>query len=321
MAIFNSYDGTRLWYDTFGTGPALVALPGGPGMDARYLGDLGGLDAGRTVIRLHPRASGRSEAPEDRSGCSFAEQARDVEALRRHLGLDRFDLLGHSAGALTAQRYAAEHPDRVRRLVLVTPVGRAAREPDEDELAALRAARSDEPWYPDAAAAVAELRLGGGDPAELARRMTPFFWGSWTEEIRQAAFDPGLAPAPAWLRAEFYASAGAGAPRPVRVPVLAVAGGRDGLIGTAPARLAADCHPRGRLEVLARAGHRPWVDRPEEFRALVGAFLYRPADDRPTDDRPADNRPTDSRPDAGRPDAGRPDAGRPDAGQAPVNRR
>ncbi|WP_371497877.1 alpha/beta hydrolase [Kitasatospora sp. NBC_00374] len=274
MAIFSSHDGTRLWYDTLGSGPALVALPGGPGMDAGYLGDLGGLDAQRTLVLLHPRATGRSETPADRAGCSFAEQARDVEALRRHLGLDALDLLGHSAGSLTAQRYAADHPDRVGRLVLVTPVGRAAREPDEEELAALRAARADEPWYPDAAAAEAELRLGGGDPAELARRITPFFWGRWTERTRRAALAPGLAPAPPWLREAFYASAGA--PRPVGMPVLVVAGGRDGLIGTAPARLVAACHPRARLEVMAESGHRPWVEEPEEFRSIVAGFLDRP---------------------------------------------
>ncbi|MFJ1704546.1 alpha/beta fold hydrolase [Kitasatospora sp. NPDC088346] len=275
MAFFSSHDGTRLWYDTLGGGPAVVALPGGPGLDAGYLGDLGGLDAHHTLVLLHPRATGRSGTPTDRTGCSFADQARDVEALRRHLGLDALDLLGHSAGSLTAQRYAAEHPDRVGRLVLVTPVGRAAREPDEVELAALRAARADEPWYPDAAAAEAELRLGVGDPAELTRRITPFFWGRWTERTRRAAFAPALAPAPPWLRGAFYASTGAA--RPVGVPVLAVAGGRDGLIGTTPARLVAACHPRARLVVMAEAGHRPWVEEPEEFRSIVAGFLTEPS--------------------------------------------
>ncbi|GAA4854886.1 alpha/beta hydrolase [Kitasatospora terrestris] len=273
MPIFTSYDGTALWYDLSGAGRPLVALAGGPGADARYLGDLGGLPADRTVIRLHARATGRSAVPDGRAGCSFTEQWRDVEALRAHLGLDAIDLLGHSAGALTAQRYAAELPARVRRLALVTPVGRSAREPQDAELAAIRASRSAEPWYPDAAAADRELRAGG-DAAELSARITPFFWGRWDERARAEAFDPELVPARPWIREAFYA--GAGEPEPVGVPVLVVAGALDGVIGTVPARLVAECHPDSRLEVLAGAGHRPWVDRPEEFRALLAGFLDGP---------------------------------------------
>jgi len=271
MSIFSSYDGTDLWYDIAGDGPPLVALGGGPGADVRYLGDLGGLTAHRTLIRLDARAGGRSAAPEDRASCSFAEQIHDVEALRVHLGLDTVDLLGHSAGTLTAQRYAAEFPDRVRRLVLVTPVGRASREPDEAEVAAIRAARSGEEWYPDAVEAEHALRTGEGDVQALTARITPFFWARWDERIRAEAFDPELLPGAPWIRAAFYA--GAEAPRPVKVPVLVVAGRLDGMIGTVPARLAAECHPDARLEVLPASGHRPWVEQPEEFRTLVGSFL------------------------------------------------
>ncbi|MFD7732455.1 alpha/beta fold hydrolase [Kitasatospora phosalacinea] len=231
------------------------------------------------MVRFDPRGCGRSAAPADRASCAFAAQAADVEALREHLDADRIDLLGHSAGALTAQRYAAGFPHRVRSLVLVTPVGRAAREPDPAELAALRAARAAEPWYPDAAEADALLAAGAGDPAALARRITPFFWGTWNERARAAAFDPAPAPAAPWMREAFYAGAststdGAGAgPEPVPVPVLVVAGERDGMIGTAPARLVAALHPDARLVVLPGVGHRPWVEDPVGFAALVGEFL------------------------------------------------
>ncbi|WP_328473310.1 alpha/beta hydrolase [Actinoplanes sp. NBC_00393] len=161
MPFFTSHDGTRIHFDEVGDGPPLLALPGGPGTDVRYLGDLGGLAAGRRLIRMDARAAGRSEVPGDRATVSFVEQARDIEELRRFLGLTRMDVLAHSAGTLTAQEYAVAHPGRVRRLVLVTPVGRAAREPDAAELAALRASRAGEPWYEAAAAADPALRAGG----------------------------------------------------------------------------------------------------------------------------------------------------------------
>ena len=51
--------------------------------------------------------------------------------LRDHLGLDRCDLLGHSAGGNIAVQYATRHQGRVSKLALITPSLRSAGlEPD-----------------------------------------------------------------------------------------------------------------------------------------------------------------------------------------------
>ncbi|MEU4420518.1 alpha/beta hydrolase [Actinoplanes sp. NPDC024001] len=284
MPFFTSHDGTRLHFDEVGDGPPLLVLPGGPGTDVRYIGDLGGLAAGRRLIRMDARAAGRSEVPGDRAGVSFAEQARDVDQLRRFLGLPRLDLLAHSAGTLTAQEYAAAHPGLVRRMVLVTPVGRAAREPDAAELAALRASRAGEPWYEAAAAADAALRAGGlsREAEVLARaRMVPFSWHRWSAQRRRAEYVPGHATSLPWLRDAFYTGSSSEPDRlarlaATRTPVLVIAGASDGLIGTAPARLVAATYPDSRLEVMPEAGHRPWAEQPDRFRTLVGDFLTLP---------------------------------------------
>ena len=42
----------------------------------------------------------------------------DIEAIREHLGVDRWHVLGHSWGGLLAQAYANDHADHVRGLVL-----------------------------------------------------------------------------------------------------------------------------------------------------------------------------------------------------------
>jgi len=283
MPIFNSYDRAALSFRTEGQGEPLVCLPGGPGADVRYLGKLAGLDRHRTLVLADQRAAGRSETPRDRGRCAFTAQSRDLEALRLHLGLDRFDLLAHSAATLTAQEYAAEHPGRVRGLVLVTPVGRAAREVDEQEVADIRASRSGEPWYPDAAAAAAELALGGQSPevrAALLLRTAPFAWGHWTE-TGAAEYRRPRADAPDWLRQVFYSGAPGPAEAPARLSRLAasgarplvIAGGLDGLVGTVPSRLVADLHPGSRLEVLERSGHRLWHEEPQRFTELVLDFL------------------------------------------------
>ncbi|MFB6887866.1 alpha/beta fold hydrolase [Kitasatospora sp. NPDC056327] len=284
MPSLASYDDCTIWYEPTGEGEPLVVLPGGPGMDLRYLGNLGGLDRHRRLVPVDARASGRSGVPDDRGTVSFVEQARDLEALRTHLGLERFDLLAHSAGCLTAQEYLAAFPGRVGRAVLVAPVGRAGREVDEAELAGIRAARSAEPWYPDAAEADRLLARGGlpaGELAALQRRLLPFFWHRWTEERRAAEYPAAWACAHPWLREAFYAGSADGPALAERVarlgaartPVLVVAGASDGMVGTAPARAAADAHPGSRLEVFARSGHRPWVEEPERFVSVVRAFL------------------------------------------------
>ncbi|WEV24524.1 alpha/beta hydrolase [Streptomyces sp. 71268] len=267
MPNFASYDGVTLHYSVLGDGPPLVCLPGGPGGDGRGLGDLGGLARGRTLLRLDGRAGGRSAVPPDGAHCGFAAQARDVLALADAFGLDRVDVVAHSAGTLTAQEFALRHPARTGRLVLVTPAGRLAREPDESELSAIRAESGQRA---DAAAAVA----AGAAPGA---------YGTWSAAARAhhaAGADYGTPPP--WLRSRFYADvtdeptrvARLGA---LRAPVLAVAGSRDGIAGTAPARLLAACCPAARLALLPGCGHWPWVDDPAAFHAVVSAFLTAPA--------------------------------------------
>jgi pimeloyl-ACP methyl ester carboxylesterase len=220
--------------------------------------------------------------PADPAGCAYTEQVHDLEALRRHLAAGPMDVLAHSAGALTAQHYAASHPYAVRRLVLVTPAGRIGREVDAAEVAALRARRAGEPWHRSAAEA-AELLAGGvsGTEAEEAeRRLAPFLYGRWTDETR-AHHEADRVRPPAWLYEAFYPGNPAeheAAERlrflgSVPVPVLALAGAEDCVAGTRPAILTASLYRHGRLEIVPGAGHHPWLDEPEYFRGVVEGFL------------------------------------------------
>src|SRR5215471_16344618 len=121
MRRFASYDGTELGYRVLGDGPPLVCLPGGPGRASEYLGDLGGLGKSRQLILLDPRGVGLSADPADPATFRVDRLVNDVESLRVHLGLDRMDLLAHSAGSVLATLYAAAHPEHLSALILVTP--------------------------------------------------------------------------------------------------------------------------------------------------------------------------------------------------------
>lgn len=66
------------------------------------------------------RGVGQSDQVE--TGHTLAQYAEDIEAFAAALGLERFTLVGHSMGGQIATRYALEHQERLKKLVLVDPV-------------------------------------------------------------------------------------------------------------------------------------------------------------------------------------------------------
>jgi pimeloyl-ACP methyl ester carboxylesterase len=69
------------------------------------------------VIAYDLRGRGESDKPD--KGYSLALHNDDLEGLLDHFGLKKPVLVGHSLGAHIALRFAATHPERVSKLVLV----------------------------------------------------------------------------------------------------------------------------------------------------------------------------------------------------------
>jgi proline iminopeptidase len=286
MSRFASYDGTMLACTVLAcgrpaAGPALACLPGGPGRNPVYLGDLGGLGqaAGRDLVMLEPRGIGDSDPPEDTATYRCDRQVGDVEALRAHLGLDQMDLLAHSAGANLALLYAARYPDRVGRLVLLTPSLRAAGlrlAPCEDREAALRR-RSAEPWYPEALAAFRAAEAGR-DSVDNLKKYSPFYYGRWDTAARAHVL-VGLEPRGPRIAARYY-SQGAFDPDATRAalarleaPVLVYAGELDIIPTPELAAEAVRLFPHGELVIQPGGGHMPWLDDPGWLAATIARFL------------------------------------------------
>lgn len=278
MVTFPAYDGTDLSYQVLGEGEPLICLPGGPMQDASYLGDLGGLSAHRQLVMVDPRGTGSSAEPQDASSYRCDRLVDDVEALREHLGLDRLDLLGHSAGTNLAVLYAARYPQRVGRLVLVTAstmaVGLTAS--GQDRLAVARL-RQDEPWFAAAFAALEAIvtgaAAGGGRDA-----IEPFFYGRW-DAAAQAHHDAqrgrrnGRAAAMFVAEGAFHPADTRAALAGLRAPVLVLAGEVD--LNSIPSVVAelAGLFPNATFVVQPAAGHFPWLDDADRFVATVAAFL------------------------------------------------
>jgi pimeloyl-ACP methyl ester carboxylesterase len=278
VEIFDSVDGTRLAYHRSGAGRPLICLPGGPMQAAAYLGDLGGLSAHRELVLLDLRGTGDSAVPADPSTYRCDRQVDDVEALRIHLGLDRLDLVGHSAGATLALLYAARHPDSVGRLLLVTPsprpVGVDVADADRRELAELRRG---EPWFAEAYAAFERIWAGEGGPAD-GMAITPFLWGRWdaaseSHVVEGASLRNGQAAAAYYADGAFDPAAVRAALATLAAPVLLVAGEHD--VSLPPKRAAeyAGLFPHAELVVQPGAGHYPWLDDAGWFTPAVADFL------------------------------------------------
>ncbi|MGC2997704.1 alpha/beta fold hydrolase [Streptomyces sp. G35A] len=277
MPTFTAPDGTTLAYHVSGEGPPLVCLPGGPMQDSVYLGDLGGLTAHRTLIRLDLRGTGRSEHPDDPATYRCDRQVADVEALRQELGLDRVQILAHSAGANLAALYVTRHPERVEGLTLITPSVFAVgiEITAEDRLATARL-RRDEPWFAPAYASLEAVTEGRGDAAAW-EAVAPFWYGHWGDTARTArAVEARQRNAEA---AGVYASEGAFDPAATRSalaeltsPVVVLAGEYD--VAGPPRGMAEYAHlfPSAELVVQAGAGHFPWLDDATAFVATAAAL-------------------------------------------------
>ena len=273
-------DGCRLWTSASGDGEALVCCHGGPGLWDMF-GDFGGLLGDlATVHRWDQRGCGRSER---RGPYSLATSVADLDAVRRRLGLDRIALLGHSWGAQLALRYALDHPARVSGLVYLSGVGlgwawrrdfeRAFRErlgAGRARFEALRKLKA-ERGRTDAEeleAAVLQWSVEFVDPGratELAERMaTP--WFVINEECNRTINDE--------LKREWREPDLEAACRALEVPTLILDG-------------AEDIRPRWAVDSLERAlprvtrvridgaGHLPWMEAPDPFRAAIQGFLSR----------------------------------------------
>ena len=281
MESFRTADGRTFAYRVEGSGPTLVCHPGGPGFSSRYFGDLAGLDSTFTLALLNPRGSEGSDRPADPRAYRTEDYVADLEEFRAHLGLERMLLLGHSHGGVVAQAYAAGHPDRVDRLVLASTLARFQAE-QQAAMEAAMAAKSDEPWFEDAAAALEAEQAGnwGSDEelAELALREFPFYFVRYGD--REQAYLGTLAgevPCGDALKLFNEQIVGTFDLRPelgrITAPTLVLTGDDDFICGPVNAVEIHEGVAGSELVLLPDCGHFVFVEQPSAFADAVRSFL------------------------------------------------
>jgi pimeloyl-ACP methyl ester carboxylesterase len=226
---------------------------------------------------------GDTETPPE-ADWSLPAQAAMIIGLLDALGLDQVDIVAHDHGAATAQLIAAEHPARIRRLV-ITNAEAYDNWPSRDELPFIRATQLPVlgrlvlwAWGRPRLLGYA-LRSGKAvhDPAVLTPELLRGYAAANLADPRRRAktrrFLAGQLD-PANHRATAEALAGL---RAFDHPTLIVWGEDDPHFGPDWGRRLRDDIPgAGRLELLAGTGHLLMEERPDDLARLVADFLTDP---------------------------------------------
>lgn len=118
-------DSSKTYYKIFGKGEPLLIINGGPGMNSNgFEGMAKILAETQETILYDQRGTGKSQLKElDSKTISMKIMAEDIEALRKHLKIKKWNILGHSFGGMLASYYATVYPNSINKLVLSSSGG------------------------------------------------------------------------------------------------------------------------------------------------------------------------------------------------------
>jgi len=113
-----SVNGVNYYYAIYGTGEPLLLLHGGMFHIEMFGPNLTKLAQSRKVIGVDLQGHGRT--PLGDREISLVDIGNDMAGVLKKLGYDKADVLGYSMGGGVALQFAIQHPEMVRRLVLVS---------------------------------------------------------------------------------------------------------------------------------------------------------------------------------------------------------
>ena len=159
-------NGIKLYHEIRGEGEPLVLIHGGLTTIGEMQGWVEPLAKTWQVIAVEMQGHGRT-ADTDRP-MSFTTMGDDIAALLDHLKIPKADFVGHSFGGASAIRAAIQHPEKVRRLVVISsPYARSG-------------------WYPEAQRGMSQV--GAAMAENMMQTPTGKFSKGWPEPQRFPQF-------------------------------------------------------------------------------------------------------------------------------------
>lgn len=250
--------GPRLEYVERGdpAGPAVLFLHGYCDSWRSFAMVLPHLPSTVRAIAISQRGHGDSDRPP--AGYAMTDFAADAAGVLDALGVPRAVVVGHSMGARVAERLAADHPDRVRALVLAGAFA---------------------PGEPNAAVReLAEAVAGLGDPPDpelVAGFQASTAAGPLPPGVLEMAVEESLkVPTFVWRAAlAGFIETGREAPPPAPVPTVVIWGDRDGFAPREEQDAIVAARPGSRLVAYRGVGHALHWERPERFARDVADFV------------------------------------------------
>jgi pimeloyl-ACP methyl ester carboxylesterase len=248
--------GVRLWYaDSGGSGVPVVFMHAATGSVRNWEYQVGPFTAaGFRFIAFDRRGWGRTVI--EPSGPRPGTAADDLDGLVKHLGIDRFHLVGTAAGGFVALDYAVSFASRLRSLVVANSIGGVQ---DEEYLELGRRLRP------------ASFNALPPDLRELGpsyRAANPDGTRRWLElEAASRPQPPPPPPQPMKNRMTF------GLLETVKVPTLLLTGGADMYAPPPLLRLFAARIKGAETAVVPEAGHSSYWEQPEVFNRAVLDFI------------------------------------------------
>jgi pimeloyl-ACP methyl ester carboxylesterase len=259
-------EGVWIRYDVIGGGPAVVLVHGWLS-SSRIWEQLAGRLAQRfTVYTLDLSGFGESDKP--LSGYGIRNGSRLLYAFCAHFGLTRANVIGHDLGGAMAVKLAADHPDVVGRLVVIS----APADEDQIDLPTML-------WLVTVPV-VGPLFYALGRVARPVRRlwMRPFVADS--DDLTEVIVDDAGLSTPAAVsktlsisRREISRGRLARQARIIKIPLLVVAGEEDQIVDPQSVGVWAGGVDKAEICLLDECGHMPMVERVAEFNAQILAFL------------------------------------------------
>ncbi len=279
-------NGTRLWFESEGSGQALVLIPAGPGVPHGYFHPyLSPLAKTQRVVYYDAFGTGKSDRAQGDQKYTFARDVENVEGLRKALNLGKIDVLGHSYGGMVAQAYALRYPESVRRLILADASwgGAMSQAHRNNALSELR------DQYPETYERVMKTHARGfhtcskeyRDADDAPPGFLLFYNNSAFQDLIRTAEPPDSKVLCAIEGEDYDFVAGSEMAKldfhrrlkNLNMPMLIIAGRFDrGMLPRYSVQFR-NYAPNAQFVMFEKSGHFPFIEEPEEFIRVVAEFL------------------------------------------------
>lgn len=267
------------YYQTFGSGSAVLIINGGPGLDSAGFEAVAKTIAaqGYQTILFDQRGTGRSRlANINAETIRLALMVQDIEQLRQQLSIEKWVVLGHSFGGMLGAAYAAKYPQHISKLIFSSSGGLDLQFRDHIAERLLNNLSLQEQIRMQ----MYQLRQRSGDDSDSTR--------DTLAQLRARAYvvDKSKAPLVAArlkvvnltinqlvfadleknhfdLKTQF---------KQFSAPVLVLQGEND-IISTETAQTIAGSFTRAELVLLPQCAHYGWLDQPDLYYSAVFRFL------------------------------------------------